>query len=631
MKRPQPDIGAAIRDEFVGTVGRNRKFKRFWGTETVSSTEVLHYRRHYYPDSLRPTNYELLWRFLGVTEDLEEADNSGIDSAWFFLNKSKGNEDFLVPATFVTTNLNRAFWDTNDGPVPPDLKLITTISIGANYTTSDANTIVDPGITVAEQAQQVIDNYETLWATHQITQEGPAVLHKGTTYDDTYKISLPDEEDISPDDPWVALLTRYALRDDGIPCTITDVEVGISENLDHLYNTTVVTLEIPYVAFSDSDPMVQRILQDNDTSQFPPPPIRSVRDATRFKVFQANNHSNEQTTQNEVRMTNIYEIPEDMDDTSITRSYLDWQDNYIGTSTYQDMWIKSGNLWYLKTEVFTDPRKYGITQKKLHDYLWTLIDTGYKKKKVPWWKKLIAVIIFVVVAIITWFSSGATKAWLKAAYALVVASFAVSLFSLVLSAVGAHEMAMAFMEVNKAVEPLVQIAQVVILVTGIINANEAANQAAAEAAKEAGTEVVTQSILESALDSFIDPFIQGFKDLFAGSFTVEAMGSTSKLVQAYTMMEANKIKSINSKNKDLQAEYEDLTRELQQESDAMQGFMNIYPKPATADWSMYASLFDLPYERGGGNLSMGNIQRTTKQALRKAKYEMPVFENIKIV
>jgi hypothetical protein len=43
---------------------------------------------------------------------------------------------------------------------------------------------------------------------------------------------------------------------------------------------------------------------------------------------------------------------------------------------------------------------------------------------------------------------------------------------------------------------------------------------------------------------------------------------------------------------------------------------------------MYASQFDLPYERGGGNLALGNIQRTTKQALRKADYDDSAFAGI---
>lgn len=67
---------------------------------------------------------------------------------------------------------------------------------------------------------------------------------------------------------------------------------------------------------------------------------------------------------------------------------------------------------------------------------------------------------------------------------------------------------------------------------------------------------------------------------------------------------------------------------MNQERDALKGFMKIYSKPATADQSVYASLFDSPYERGGGPLALGNIQRTTKQALRKGIYEDSIFNDI---
>ena len=79
-------------------------------------------------------------------------------------------------------------------------------------------------------------------------------------------------------------------------------------------------------------------------------------------------------------------------------------------------------------------------------------------------------------------------------------------------------------------------------------------------------------------------------------------------------------------------EYEKLVEENSRESDFLQGFSRIYARPATADWSIYAEEFDMPYERGGGALHIGNIQRTTKQAIRKGTYnEDPIFDNILVV
>lgn len=630
MKKPQPDLAEAIRADFISSVGRNRRLKRYWGTTTINSTEVLNARRHYHPESLKPANYEELFKFLGVTESIAEADNEGVKSAWFFLNKSKGKETFKVPSSFIADNLNKVWWDPADGEMPENLTLTTTISIGADFTSLGSTALIDPSLTVVQQAQAVITNYETLWANNKISQEGIGVIDKGAIFNTELKIYELNEDDITPDDHWLGMLSRYALRTDGIPCTIKDVEVGLSNNTTNLYNTVVVTLEIPYHEFLTSDLMVQRILNDNDTALFPKP-APSPKDNIRAAVFNGATRSNEQTTQTNIKNVSFYETEEDVDETTIVRDYLEWEDYFIGTSSYANMWIKYNKVWYLKAEVFTDPRKYGMTHKKLHDYLWPIIDTGYKKKKVPWWKKLIAIIVFIVVAVLTYLSSGATSVYLKVAWALVVAAFTLTLIALVLFAVGANEMAMAFIEVNKAVEPLVQIASIVLIVTGVIAANDAINAAATEAAKKAGTEVVLKTVLETALSGIVDAFIQGIKDLASGAITTAGLNSASKIINAYTMTQSMKLADLNSRNNDLKAEYDRLVEEAQQQTDALQGFMKIYAKPATADWSIYASLFDLPYERGGGALAMGNVQKTTKQAMRKADYEEAVFENMKLI
>ena len=50
--------------------------------------------------------------------------------------------------------------------------------------------------------------------------------------------------------------------------------------------------------------------------------------------------------------------------------------------------------------------------------------------------------------------------------------------------------------------------------------------------------------------------------------------------------------------------------------------------PGIVDKSIYAELYDMPYGPGGGDLALGNIQRTTIQALRKAKYGNEVEKNV---
>ena len=203
---------------------------------------------------------------------------------------------------------------------------------------------------------------------------------------------------------------------------------------------------------------------------------------------------------------------------------------------------------------------------------------------------------------------------------------------LAFTALGMTEWASAFMEVSKWVEPLVIIASIIVMVDGIVNAiNKAAAEAAKTGVEQSITDTIT-SIIEDQVQSFIDNIVKGAADVYAGNLASSAAISfITKLTKVVNFGVGLKLKSIASKNKDLKAEYEKIMEESYRESDALQGFMRIYASPATSDWSIYAAEFDLPYERTGGTLSLGNVQNTTKQALRKADYKDPAFAGIFII
>ena len=136
----------------------------------------------------------------------------------------------------------------------------------------------------------------------------------------------------------------------------------------------------------------------------------------------------------------------------------------------------------------------------------------------------------------------------------------------------------------------------------------------------------------SSAESFVDNIIEGAKDVFSGTFNTNASAAfVSAVANTTTKLQNMKLESLNDRLKDVQSEYEDLIKDTAQESDLFRSYLNIQAKPATADWSIYAAVFDFPYERGGGNLAIGNIQRTTKQAMRKANYDDPAFAGIFII
>lgn len=625
MKRPQPDIGNVLRNEFIGNVSTIRKLKRLWGTTYVGGVEVLNARQYHWPESSRSENFEKLYKTIGIHKDVTEADYEGLRSAWIYFNKNKAADLLVDFEDFVSDNLNILWWDPADGERPEGLTLTTSIVINAKAIKASDQATVDSLINVdmtVEQAKQaILDNYEQFWDLCSISQEGVGVINKGSITDPVNKTVTPDEDDLTPDDPWLSTIARYALRDNGIACTIKDVSIGTMSARDRpfmtsYYTTYVVEIEIPYNAFTPGELFVQSIANDLSFD------------------YDRKSKSNGNTTKQLVQGLDSSELEDD--DNLVTRPYISWESQSIeADSIYSSLWIKEGKTYYLKAEPFHDPRSYGLNYKKLANYILPLLDTGYKKKKVPFWKKALAVVIFIIAVILAPVTGGNSLLLVKVSLAILFASLVLTLFTLVLAVTGQHEWASAFMEAQKFLEPLVMVATIIVIVTGLASAYDAAKKAAEAAAKEsakAGILDIITELVTNLIESLVDSIIKGATDVFAGNFASSAaLQFTGKLLKLLTLPFSLKLESLNNRNKDLAAEYAELTKESNQEYDALQGFMNVYAKPATADWSMYAATFDQPYEKGGGPLAMGNIQRTTKQALRKADYTDPAFAGILII
>lgn len=620
MKHPQPDIQTSLTNSFVAKTGANRKFKRLWGTTTVKGVEVLNLRRHYHPTKSRPNNYKKLFKFLKVWKQVKDYKGEGIKSAWFTLNKSKGTEKSVnVSSNYVVNNLNRMWWDTNDGKMPKNLTLTTTIVISEDFTNRNTLTGFDWTSTKENLAQYVIDNYESLWANKKIVQEGVGVINKGSITDPVTNTTKPDEDDLSPDDPWLAIVSRYALRDSGIPCTIKDVSPGLGNANGVIYNTAVVTIEIPYHQFTSSDPIVSKIMYDMNPNNYP-----KLFKVAPWRIFDGFSTNNEHITQNLVRKVNYYITEEDSDPDTVSRQYLQWEDSVTTVSKYNNIWVQDGDKWYLKADVIDRPSAYGFKQTELNNYLFSLLDTGYKKKKVPLWKKIVAVVIFIVAVIVAFVyppAASASSMAIAAAEAILVGAMVIALTTAVFSALGYAEWATAFGWTSRAIEPLVTVATIVTLTAGFQKSTE-------EVIKKIATRYVVDETFD-LLGEFSD-LGKLISDALSGNIS-DIVDAASKTIVAYTSIQSAKLERIVDRIKDTKAEYDKLNEETMMTNDVIKSFMNIYAKPATADWSMYAAVYDMPYERGGGNLAIGNIQKTTIQAIRKPYYNEAMFEGILLV
>jgi hypothetical protein len=619
MKKPQPDLGEVLLSSFINNIGSCRKFEKTWGTTTVNGVSVLKNRHYYYPRSSRPDNYEKLFRFLGAYKDIENSKFEGVESAWIYLNKNKSGALPKLQALseldssfndFVAYNLNQVWWDQDDPNMPTNLKLLTSIVIEAQITSGRNTTpIVTPLLNNTWPkdilSSAIKSNYSNLWDTCLISQQGIGVINKGFTQNTTVpgvSVSI-GTENLTPNDPWLGVIARYAMLNSEIPTTIKKVELGYAKTEENrLYQTYVVTIELSHTPLTADSPLVQKIVDDLSAS---------YSSKTRTKLSYPNGYY----TQTAIQSMDSTDLENDED--LVTRTYRLWENQSPLNPKYAALWVSSEGQSYLKSDVLIDPRKYGLTFKDAYSYVSSLIDNDYRKEKVAWWKKALAVVIFIVAVAFALPTGGTSLTATAVSSAILAGALVVTLFTLAFSAMGMHDMASAFAEVSKTIEPLVMVASVIMLGNNL-------NQIAA---KFASQEAATQFAQELA-ENFIDDLVEGATDLMQGSLTEASMSFSTKISKLLTNLADFKLESISDKNKDLKAEYEQLTQELNREVDVLQGFMNIYASPATADWSIYAGIFDQPYERGGGPFSLGNVQRTTKQALRKASYDDPIFENI---
>lgn len=601
-----------------------------WGTTTVDGVEVLNLNRVYHTKANSPANAEELFRFLGVWDDVKDYDGKGLRSAWFTLNKNNGPEEPDINTSFVVDNLNSMWWDTNDGPRPSNLTLTTSIVVGDRFDGQRGVPVVNWSAPKEVVAQSVIDNFESLWLTNRITQEGVGVINKGPLIDPTTKVETPDEDDLSPDDPWLAVISRYALRDVGIACTVKDVEVGLSGG-DAVFSngvinsTAVVTIEIPYHAFTETDAVVIRILDDMDTKQFP----KSIRSFFNFNdaVTKGVNYSNEHVTQSDTKRATFYEdSPESGYENIVTREYIEWEYSSPDVSIYDSYWLKSGNSWYLRAAVIDNPSSFGTTHVDLNTYIFSLLDTGYRKKKVKWYKKALAFVVFIIAVILAFVPGGQlfSSQLMAAAFAIMVGALVVSLVTLALSAMGATDWAMAFAWVSGAIEPLVTIAAIAIIVTNF------ATKGVEAAIEHYVEQYISEYIFDLVLGVF-GPIGEIIADAMDGKLNTDTIQTINKIAGVYANVQLKKLDTIASKNKDLQAEYDKLAEEGAMETDVMKGYMNTYANPYTVDNSIFAGTYDLPYEPSGGTHHTGSSQKTTLQALRKAEYTDPMFEGMRFV
>lgn len=350
-------------DELIGgylvTVARKRKYKRYWGTETINGIEVFRPRRYIYPFSLVDDNLAKFLKLLKAYEDIKSADMKGVENAWFFLNYNKlsqTSQDYYTKEWIADMLENSMVYDT----WYTFYLNFTTRRYGDGWTSSP--TLIESRFKDLSNVaiyNDVITNYATIYDTHLMQGRSNELLNM----EELSKFLLFNDQ--------VSDFTIEPVRITKAPVlkTTTDNEVGttysyIENTISIEYrakrvsqideNTTLVNKIYTTALQKDINQIMAESQADNDGMYSPPPPPPPPG----FEVMFYNGQLR-----------------------------VDYYDS--------------------------------LKSKDAAALLNTLLDTGIQKKKVKWYKKLL---VLIIVFIVVWFLGPQIGYMLAAALAFTVCS-----------------------------------------------------------------------------------------------------------------------------------------------------------------------------------------------------------------
>lgn len=585
MKQVHPNLTDMMQGQYVAQLSMLRKFKRYWGTEIVNGVEVFTGRKYYYPEDEMDESTRKLAKHLGVLSDVT-ADQEGIRSAWFYLNPQKTeNTESGTDNNQLIENMNTAF----NGPITG------TVTIAPKVVHKGGNNVPPIMKPVGMEADE--DDFEGLRAE--------VLARIESWWQDGYTI-LTDQHD-----PYLAVIFSLILRSSQINFEINSVTKT---------NSNII---LPaYVERASSFRAVSGVSWDVSVT-VPAYTFTSLSDLV-IMAISSNSGSSKRIGDLLVRQSLI--------EASTPISERDGSDGGIADVVYPSItgdldkhWLNA-DQYYLKTSILDDP---SFNRKALIDYLYSSVDTNYRKKKAKWYETVLAIVLVIVAVYFGQYPAAKAAAAYGGIYSTIVlvsvtltlASLYISLMMAILSVANVQGVTSALGSFMKTVEPLVKIASIATIVLAFRKmvqdriAEEAAREAAGEAAREA-----SQSALRTLVTDLADFAMESLRERIETltNFTDMTMEQALKLTsmvmdtaQRYEMKQLEKeLRGYRSKL----AEY-DQAREQSQTSDLLKELALTYPNLLAEDNSIYASLYDRPYEWWATPFHTGCIQANTVNAL----------------
>jgi uncharacterized membrane protein YhaH (DUF805 family) len=572
MKQVTPNLFDVARVRYIAQLSYERRFLRYWGTELIDGEEVFKHRRYYY--KTMDEDMKKLALMLGMFDDFS-AKQRGVDSAWLYLNPAKADDSLVdIDLAALAVNLTAAMETISRGSV-----VISAKSKGGKFITPP---IVTPVSDQAGLKAEIVADYEDYWA-------------------DGYPIFTDKSEGFA------AIVLSYLLKSSTVPYTIVAVEettvskTNLSGANEEFIRTSTgpawrLRLEFDPISLSASTDIVQRIADDiaergNTTAKI----IGSIFDT-------------------------VEEEPQATEDIATTTTSSNWiaktesRTNREG-DTYQKV---VGH--YLKTSVW---KTSSLSRENKIKYVNSCIDTGFKKESAPWYVTLIMIAIVVVAAYVAGPAgataaasfTGAAATVVSIAVTISVAAMYVSLAAMAAGMMGAPHVAASLGTTLKNMAPLIRVAQVIALVAGIYKLVEQGSKRATENAIQAGGSATDATIGDVAIEVGKE-VLESVTGIPLNS-DIEVQHVTKMLNTSFGLYQDYQMADLQKTTKNYRTEMAELkeAKKQNQTSDIVKDLMAAYPDPLSIDQSVYAGIYDKPFESWATPYHTGNIQATTVSAL----------------
>lgn len=607
MKQLNPNLIDALRARHISQLYLIRTFKRYWGTEIMDGVEIFTPRNYYYKQDRMTEGTRKLAKRLGMLDDLLQK-QEGIDSAWLYLNKDNDKATTMDWGTsLLARNFDKAIGEKPDEPVveegeepPPEIPVLTgTIQVMPYKRTQknsesgqESTRYVNPGLDADKSDQEALKAEVVANFTSYLARGFPVYTEEN--------------------DPYKALILSYVLRSSEVEYTIESVKekvVGTPGSKALVGYGIEVDLSVNWFDFRDSTDIILALLDDittrSELNSLNKPhlvaqaevPIKHFRDTI--------NRAGRWTVDD-------YEL--DPDDTSEVELKYE-----PATYTTSDYWLREGGSsssswstkapkYHLKTSILDAPE---LSKQAKIEFLYSMIDSDYKKKKVSGWKKVVSIVLVVVAVVLAVWTGGASLALMKAglwamvaagAVVITTAALYISLMSAAFSALGAEQIGSALAKFNQQMAPLTKVAGVIaftnIIVSGIRQA--LAKEVAKEAAKEAAGEAVKRTIVDITID-IVKVSLSTVVKLATGASNLAEMGFShvTKMVgMVLTEYDKRESKQHEKRMRGYQKELDSLreSEEQNQVSDLIKDMIITGPNLLAKDNSVYSELYDRPYE-----------------------------------